>query len=102
MSLDTIAWKFKALAPVLDERARRLWAAAEARSLGHGGITAVSRATGMSRVTITAGIKELTSPVAADASAPPRGAKVRRPGGGRKSKAEVEPKLVEALDALIE
>ena len=100
--IAAIALKFEALAPVLDERARRLWAAAEARSLGRGGITAVSAATGLSRGTITAGVREIASP----ATFPPPGSgvvsKLRRPGGGRKSKSQENPKLVEALDALIE
>lgn len=44
--------KFNALLPILDEKGRRLWAAAEAKSLGRGGISAVSKATGLSRITI--------------------------------------------------
>ena len=99
---DTISRKFEVLSTVLDERARRLWAAAEARSLGRGGVAAVSRATGISRITITAGLKELASTSVSRASPSIPAGKLRRPGGGRKSRAQENPKLVEALDALIE
>lgn len=51
--------KFNALRPILDERSRRLWAAAEAKFLGRGGISTVSKATGFSRTTIHQGLKEL-------------------------------------------
>jgi hypothetical protein len=83
----------------MDERMRRQWAAAEARELGWGGVTAVARATGLSRVTITAGLRELNQPArerAADA------ARVRRPGGGRKRLTETDPALRAALEDLIE
>ncbi len=53
MDTDTIRAKYEALAPVLTERSRRLWAATEAKSLGHGGTAAVIRATGISRSTIS-------------------------------------------------
>ena len=57
--LQVIKAKYTSLEPVLDERARRLWAAAEARAIGRGGITRVAQATGLSRVTVRAGLKEL-------------------------------------------
>jgi len=88
---------YRSLEPEMDER--RQWAAAEARGLGRGGVSAVARATGLSRVTITAGMAEL------DMSAAERGreaARVRRPGGGRRPLAETDPGLVAALDALVE
>jgi hypothetical protein len=61
MEIDerVLAAKFGAILPYLDERQRRLVLAAEARSLGHGGISLVARASGVSRVTITAGVGEL-------------------------------------------
>jgi hypothetical protein len=59
--IEGLDLKMKSLLPCLDERYRRLVAAAEARSLGHGGIAAVSRASGLSRTTIAAGIRELES-----------------------------------------
>ena len=51
--------KFTMMGPWLDERTRRLWAASEARAIGRGGIRQVSEATGMSRITVRAGLKEL-------------------------------------------
>ena len=59
--IDTAAIKarFEALAPVLDERGRRLFAASEARAAGHGGVVAVSRATGIARSTIDRGLADL-------------------------------------------
>ena len=59
--VESVRRKFAALRPVLDERARRQWAAAEAIELGRGGISTVAEATGMSRVTITNGIEEVQS-----------------------------------------
>jgi transposase len=80
----------------LDERGRRMWAAAEARSHGRGGIAAVVRATGMSVETVRRGIAEVRSGERA-----PEG-RVRRPGAGRPSITEREPGLREALLALLE
>jgi hypothetical protein len=83
---------------VLDERARRHWAATEALELGWGGISAVAQATGLARDTIRAGIRELRQ-----RPAPPPGAgRIRRPGGGRKPLAELDPGLSQALDALVD
>lgn len=56
---ESIQAKFTRIAAYLDEKTKRLWCANEALALGRGGITAVSRATGVSRTTITAGIREL-------------------------------------------
>jgi hypothetical protein len=97
--IKRIRRKYRALRPDMDERTRRHWAAAEARELGWGGVTAVSEATGLSRVTITAGLRELEQPVRVRRAAAER---VRRPGGGRKSVTETDPALAAALDALIE
>ena len=72
-----IGGKFRVLAPELDERRRRLWAAAEARSCGRGGIAAVARATGIDQETIRRGVSDLES---GETLALER---VRRPGGGR-------------------
>jgi transposase len=80
----------------LDERGRRMWAAAEARSHGRGGIAAVVRATGMSTETVRRGIAEVRS-----GQRTPEG-RVRRPGAGRPSIGEREPGLREALLALLE
>jgi len=83
----------------MDERLRRQWAAAEARDVGWGGITAVAEATGISRTTITAGLRELTLPEEERAMEVSR---IRRPGGGRKSLTETDAGLLAALEALIE
>jgi Rhodopirellula transposase DDE domain len=93
---DAIKRRFELLAPGLDERQRRLLAASEALVLGRGGGVAVSRATGVSRRVIRAGIRELQAP-----ESPPPG-RVRRPGGGRRSAVEKDPGLPAALERLIE
>jgi hypothetical protein len=91
--------KFVALALVMDERTRRLWAATEAKALGHSGQTLVARATGMSRSTLHLGLRELERD-AAPALAP--GQRVRRRGAGRKALTERDPTLVAALETLVE
>ena len=58
----TIQEKYMSLKPVLNEQSRRLWAATEAKSLGHGGISIASRVTGLSRTTIHQGMKNLSDP----------------------------------------
>jgi hypothetical protein len=94
--IGLIKTKFEAIAPALNERARRMWAATEARAFGHGGIAAVSRATGISRSTIKRGLKELES---GEVSEPDR---VRRHGGGRKKALEKDPTLLADLEGLVE
>jgi hypothetical protein len=91
--------KFLALTVVMDERMRRQWAAAEAMELGWGGISHVANATGISRTTILAGVRELKAQEANDALPCPG---IRRPGGGRKYLLESDPGLWDALDALVE
>jgi hypothetical protein len=91
--------KYQALLPELDERRRRLWAAAEARELGWGGVSLVARATGLSHPTITAGLQELDQPISQRAA---QATRVRRPGGGRRSVTETDPALLAALEALVE
>jgi len=87
--------KFGALLPHLDERAQRLALAAEARSLGHGGIAAVARASGSARSRVQRGVAEL------EAGAEP-GGRVRRPGAGRRSVTETDPGVMAALLSLVE
>ena len=97
MNLIGLRQKYRAIAPALNERSRRLWAAAEAISFGHGGIAEVERATGVSLSTISRGIKELESrkkPMPAD--------QIRSPGGGRRRTAQKDPTLWKDLEALIE
>lgn len=97
MEVETLRAKYAALAPVLTERSRRCWAAAEARALGHGGIALVIRATGISRSTIQRGLRELDTSAAA---VPP--ARIRRAGGGRKTLTAIDATLLHDLDALVE
>jgi len=92
---DVVRAKFESLAPALDERARRLWPATEAKSLGHGGVALVSRATGIAYSTIVRGHKELqTGPLLPSS-------RVRRPGGGRKKTLKA-PTLLAHLEGLVE
>lgn len=91
--------KYQSLEPEMDERLRRQWAAAEAQEIGWGGITAVAQATGLSRTTITAGLRELALP---EPERVMEARRVRRPGGGRKPVTETDPGLLAALEALIE
>ena len=100
--VDTLRSKFAGLRPVLDERARRLWAATEACAIGRGGIARVAEATGMSRGTVRAGLKELASGVVAEASGEAPSGRLRRPGGGRKRVTELDPDLVVALERHLE
>ena len=93
---EAIGERYRALAGELDERRRRLWAAAEARSHGRGGLAAVVRATGMAENTIRAGLRELE---AGHALEPGR---VRRRGGGRKPLWEIDPTLVADLERLVD
>ena len=93
--VESLRAKFEAVLPHLDERQQRLVLAAEARSLGHGGIAAVARATGASRSRISQGIAELETGDEALG-------RVRRRGGGRKALSVTDPGLVAALLALVE
>jgi transposase len=94
--IEWIREKYTALASDLDERARRRWGAAEARSLGWGGIQAVAAATGLSDRTIRNGIKELDDPAA------PCSTQQRRSGGGRKHREVEQPQLIESLEKLVD
>jgi len=87
--------KFDLIWPHLDERARRMLAANEARQLGHGGVSIVSQACGLSRVTITKGMRELRS-------RPLEQGRIRRPGAGRPSLLLVAPELPRILEGLVD
>lgn len=91
----SIVEKFAAVSPVLDERGRRLWAAAEARAIGYGGGAVVSAATGLARQTIRNGCSEIEAGVKVTG-------RVRRPGAGRPRLEETQPGLEEALEALVD
>ncbi len=94
---EGIKERYARVAGTLDERARRAVVASEALAIGWGGMTAVARATGLSRTVIQKGIKELsgTAPVAAPG-------RVRRPGGGRKKTVEKDPDVQADLERLVE
>ena len=91
-----LAEKFRSVWPLLDERTRRLMAANEAMALGYGGVSAVHRASGLSRKAIMKGIQEIQS-----GSTPGEG-RIRRSGAGRKPITVADPELVETLEALVD
>ena len=97
--VDSIRIKYASLKAELDERGRRLWAATEAKALGYGGITAISRATGMAVSTIRIGQREITQ--ATHNKQQDNSRRVRKKGGGRKA-VKNSPALLRALDALVE
>lgn len=92
---NQLTQQFANMWPHLDEHARRLVAASKAVELGYGGISRVSRACGLSRVTLTKGIEELQA-------APLAPRRIRRAGAGRHALTALDPKLAPALDALVE
>lgn len=93
--VEELRQKYQTIGRHLDERRRRLWAAMEAKALGHGGITIVARATGLHFSTIERGLQEL-----ADAPLPETW--VRRAGGGRKRADIKDAALKDTLDTLVE
>jgi hypothetical protein len=95
VSEDDLGPFFGAIGPVLDERGRRVVAGAVARMLGHGGIAAVGRTSGVSKATVNKGAAEVDDGVGVTD-------RVRAPGGGRKPVERSQPGLAEALDALVE
>lgn len=96
MDLRTLQSKYASLAPVFTERSRRLWAATEARAIGHGGIALVEEATGISRSTIQRGLRELEAGETIDPG------RTRRPGGGRKRAVDKDDGLLADVEALVE
>jgi len=88
--------KFNLASPHLNERTRRIWAAIEAKALGHGGITILSSATNLSRSTIHLGLDELKSKRKIDVE------KIRKPGGGRKKIIEKDKTILGDLEAILE
>jgi Rhodopirellula transposase DDE domain len=91
-----IAERYRLMAPQLNERQRRWFAATEARTFGRGGIAAAARACGMAENTVRKGLAELDDPERLQAG------RVRSPGGGRKPVVEHDPKLLEDLRVLVE
>lgn len=94
--IDLISKRHKILSPLLDEKARRLMIAAESKVIGHGGIGIVSKSTGVSRTTISTGLKELKASDLIDTK------RIRKEGGGRKKAIEKLPQIEKELEKLIE
>jgi len=84
------------MAPLLDERSRRRWAASEAHMIGHGGVSAAAAATGLARRTIYRGLADLKD------RASGKDDRIRRRGGGRKSRIAEDPTLLADLKLLVE
>lgn len=97
--VESIRRKYEVVQPELDERGRRLWAVSEAIVLGHGGIAAVARATGLAELTLRRGRQEVA---AGGQPAAPPSRRIRHRGGGRKPLTQEDPELLAALDALVE
>jgi hypothetical protein len=97
--LDAINRRFMSLRDALDERSRRLVAAAESLAIGRGGIAAVSRATGMACQVIRRGMTELEM---APLQPVPRTGRIRHQGGGRKKTADVDATLLKDLERLVD
>ena len=98
-AIQSVKTKFESLKNILNERARRLWAASEARELGWGGIAAVEAATGVSHSTIRKGMRQLTEQSKSELLPVNRS---RRKGGGRKGILHNDPKIADALETLID
>ena len=96
MSEERIKQRYEALAPFLDERQRRLLVAAEAATYGSGGLTRVARLLRISTATVSRGLQELKDPETAQTD------RIRRPGGGRKRNAELDPALRTDLERLVD
>ncbi len=100
-SEEQLREQYRLIGGSLDERGRREWAASEAMAQGYGGIARVHRATGIVPSTIGKGIKELRAREAGEV-AEEQTRRVRRPGGGRRSKVAETPELLVALEELLE
>jgi transposase len=92
--------RFQSIEWALNERLRRLYAAAEAKAIGHGGITLVQKATGVARGSIQQGMKELSQ--RSELSEDDSSRRIRRAGGGRKASVKNDEELQAALERLIE
>jgi transposase len=98
---DALKVKYRILAPLLDERSLRVCLAAEAMALGHGGVSRVAKAAGVSRTTIHAGMQELSTGSGQAARAGER-RRIRKPGGGRKPQKDQDETLLSDLDRLLD
>jgi hypothetical protein len=102
VNVDRVRAKYEQLRWVMDERVTRLWAAAEADALGHGGIATVVEATGISKSRIRAGVRDLAELVQHPPVEAARDQRIRRPGGGRPTLIEGDPTLVSDLESLVD
>jgi hypothetical protein len=100
--IEEIRSRYEALAPVMDERVTRLWAAGEAKALGRGGIAAVTKATGILGKRIGYGLRDLAEIRQSPPIVPAQLQRVRRPGAGRKRLTDIDPTLSSDLEALID
>src|SRR5258707_6318495 len=98
--IETVRQKFELLRPVMTERMCRHWAASEALALPRGGITMVAAARGLSRTTITAGMRALRSGAAPEGEVD--GSRSRQPGGGRPLVEDVDATVCADLERLVE
>src|SRR5438874_247374 len=96
--IGIVQQKYEAMKPYLNERSRRLWAATEVRTLGYGGQQIVHEATGLSGTTISRGVAEL----AAEEGERVELGRIRKAGGGRKSKAVLDKDLKGDIASIIE
>ena len=101
-TLAVLQEKYAALAPLMDERLHRLWAASEAWALGWGGITLVAQATGLSQTTIRAGLATLTAPPPRVGEGTSEATRIRRRGGGRKPLSQTDQTLCRDLKELVD
>lgn len=95
-TLTELRDKFESVWPLLDERTRRIMAASEAIALGYGGVSLVGGACGLSRQAITKGIHEIRAGAALAEGC------IRQPGAGRKPITVSDPRLVEALEEIVD
>ncbi|MDR2757519.1 MAG: hypothetical protein LBC20_17640 [Planctomycetaceae bacterium] len=95
VQITTIYEKYKSIQAFFDERSKRVWAAAEAKSIGRGGINAVRAATGMGYLTLKKGFAELEQ-------SPSVQQRIRQPGGGRKKKTDTDVTLLSDLQQILD
>ena len=99
--IESVHTKYQHLSPLMNERMRRQWAACEALALERGGVAAVAKATGLSRTTIWAGMRALQHPQGGTGEPLPA-ERSRAPGGGRHPLVDIDPTLLQDLEALVE
>jgi hypothetical protein len=101
-TVNQVREKYRVLSSVLDERGRRIWASLEAKSLGRGGLSKVSAATGIARTTLYRGLAEAQQVKRSKRKQPTFSERIRRAGAGRKPLVSVDPTLLADLDALVD